>query len=50
MISKDSARAIVSMPKELKRELEQRAENENRSLNNYIVTVLKQHIEKPVKK
>jgi predicted HicB family RNase H-like nuclease len=50
MISKDSTRTILSLPKELKQELEQRAEKENRSLNNYIVTVLKQHIEKPVKK
>jgi predicted HicB family RNase H-like nuclease len=50
MISKESVRTILSLPKELKQELEQRAEKENRSLNNYIVTLLKAHIEKSVGK
>jgi predicted DNA-binding protein len=50
MISKNSVRTILSLPREMKQELEQRADKENRSLNNYITTILKSHIEKPVKK
>ena len=50
MISKDNIRTILSIPKALKEQLEQLAENDGRSLNNYITMVLKSHIEKPVKK
>lgn len=44
-ISKDNTRVLVTMPKELREKLEKEAEKENRSLSNYIVTVLAKHVE-----
>ena len=43
-ISKDKTSVLINMNKELKAELEERAKAENRSLTNYINTVLEQHI------
>jgi predicted HicB family RNase H-like nuclease len=40
VVSKDSARVMVTMSKELKEELEMEAEKESRSLSNYIVTII----------
>lgn len=45
-ISKDNVRFIFTMPKELKEVLEEQAKKENRSLSNYIVTILQQHVDK----
>lgn len=50
MISKNNTRTILSIPKTLKEQLEQLAEKDGRSLNNYITMILKAHLEKPVKK
>jgi predicted DNA-binding protein len=49
VISKDNTRTILSIPKALKEQLEQLAEKDGRSLNNYITMILKAHIEKPAK-
>jgi len=45
MVSKDNTRIIVSLPKALKQQLEELAKNENRSLSNYILHILKEHSE-----
>ena len=39
-ISNDNTRTIITIPKELKIKLETIAKEENRSLNNLIITVL----------
>lgn len=44
MVSKNNTRTLISLPKDLKIILEQLAQKENRSLNNYIVTIIKKHI------
>jgi predicted HicB family RNase H-like nuclease len=41
---------MLSLPRKLKKKLEALAEADNRSFNNYIVTVLKSVVEKPNKK
>lgn len=43
-ISDKNVRAGIVLPKELKSKLEELAKAENRSLNNYIVTVLQNHV------
>jgi fructose-1,6-bisphosphatase/sedoheptulose 1,7-bisphosphatase-like protein len=40
VVSKQNARVMVTMPQELKDKLEDEANKENRSLSNYIVTIL----------
>jgi hypothetical protein len=40
-ISDLNTRTLLTIPKELKRELEEIAEKDNRSLNNLIITILK---------
>lgn len=45
-ISKDNTRTLITLSKELKAELEQMAKDQNRSLNNLIVTILKEYIAK----
>lgn len=44
-IGKDKGRILVAMPQILKTILEERAKKENRSLTNYIVTILQKHVE-----
>lgn len=44
-ISKDNTRMLVILPIALKEELKLKADEANRSLNNYIVTVLKDHVD-----
>lgn len=44
-ISQDKTRIIVSIEKEDKKKLEEQAKKENRSLNNLIVTVLRDYLE-----
>jgi predicted HicB family RNase H-like nuclease len=50
LVSKDNVRMMLSLPKKLKIRLEALAEADNRSLNNFIVTILKGVVEKPNKK
>jgi len=45
MISKENKRTIITLPKELRIWLEEQAIKENRSLSNYISTVLQKHKE-----
>lgn len=39
-VAEDNTRVQVTMPKELRKELEEEAKKENRSLSNYIVHIL----------
>jgi len=50
LVSKDNVRMMLSLPKKLKKKLEALAEADNRSLNNYIVTVPKDVVENTNKK
>lgn len=43
-ISKDNTRITLTIPKELKTELEKLAQKENRSLNNLILTLIKKSL------
>ena len=43
-ISKDNTRMILTIPKELKAELEKIAQEQNRSVNNLILTIIKNSI------
>jgi predicted DNA-binding protein len=45
MISNKNTRTLITLPKELKTKLEKLAKSENRSLNNYIVTILIKYLE-----
>ena len=40
MISDKNTRVLITLPKDLKEQLEKRAKLENRSLNNLILTIL----------
>ena len=44
-ISKDKVRMNITIPRELKQNLEVLAKDSNRSLNNLIVTVMQKHLE-----
>lgn len=44
-ISEMNTRTILTLPKELKKELELIAKEENRSLNNLMLTVLKKFVD-----
>lgn len=43
-ISKDNTRTNITIPKELKKELEELAKQDNRSFNNLVITVLKEFV------
>ena len=43
-ISKDNTRMILTIPKDLKAELERIAQKQNRSVNNLILTIIKSSI------
>lgn len=43
-ISKDNTRIILTIPKDLKAELERIAQEQNRSVNNLILTIIKNSI------
>lgn len=45
-ISSDKTRTNITISKELKTKLEQKAKEQNRSFNNLIITILKNYIEK----
>jgi len=47
-ISKDNTRTQLTISKDLKKQLEELATKDNRSFNNYIITVLENHL-KPTK-
>lgn len=44
-ISNENTRTNITIPKELKAQLEELAKNDNRSFNNYVITVLKEHVD-----
>jgi hypothetical protein len=44
-LSSDKTRILVNMPLDLKEKIETRAKQENRSVSNYIVTVLQKEFE-----
>lgn len=44
-ISNENTRTNITISKELKSKLEELAKQDNRSFNNYVITVLKEHVE-----
>ena len=44
-IGEDKTRTNITFPKELKTKLEELAKKDNRSFNNYVITVLKEHVD-----
>ena len=44
-VSSDKTRAIISLEKDLKTKLEDLANKEDRSFSNYVVKILKEHIQ-----
>jgi len=40
-ISKDNTRTVITIPKELKKRLEEIAKKDNRSFNNLVIKILK---------
>lgn len=45
-VSNDKTRAIISLEKELKAKLDLLAQKDDRSFSNYVVQVLKEHVNK----
>lgn len=45
-IGSDKVRILVTLPLELKEKLEQAAKEENRSVSNYVCTLIQKEIEK----
>ena len=45
-ISNENTRTNITISKELKAQLEELAKQDNRSFNNYVITVLKEHVDK----
>ncbi len=43
-ISKDNTRTTLTISKDLKKQLEELAKNKNRSFNNLVITILKNHL------
>ena len=44
-ISNENTRTNITISKELKSKIEQLAKEDNRSFNNYVITILKEHVE-----
>lgn len=44
-VSEDKTRTIISLEKDLKAKLELLAKQEERSFNNYVIKVLKDHVQ-----
>ena len=44
-ISNENTKTNITISKELKAQLEELAKQDNRSFNNYVITVLKEHVE-----
>lgn len=45
-ISKDNTRTQLTISKEMKKQLEKLAKIQNRSFNNLVITILKEHLDK----
>ncbi|MGM0807527.1 MAG: ribbon-helix-helix domain-containing protein [Bacillota bacterium] len=45
-ISKDNTRTLITIPKDLKEQLEKLAEQDERSFNNLVIKILKEHVNK----
>lgn len=45
-ISKNNTRTLITISKELKRQLENQAKIQNRSFNNLVITILKEYLDK----
>lgn len=45
-ISEDKTRTMLTLEKEVKKELERKAKEQNRSLNNLIETIIKEYLAK----
>lgn len=45
-ISKDNTRTLITIPKELKKQLEEIAKQDNRSFNNLVIKILKDYVNK----
>lgn len=45
-VSQDNVRTNITFPKELKAQLEKLAKEQNRSLNNLVITILKEFVSK----
>ncbi|OXB94683.1 ribbon-helix-helix domain-containing protein [Parageobacillus galactosidasius] len=43
-ISKDNTRTLITIPKELKKQLEEIAKQDNRSFSNLVVKILKDYV------
>ena len=43
-ISSENTRTNITISKELKTQLEELAKQDNRSFNNYVITILKEHV------
>lgn len=43
-ISQNNTRTLITIPKELKKQLEELAKNDNRSFNNLVIKILKDYI------
>ncbi len=43
-ISKDNTRTLITIPKELKKQLEEIAKQDNRSFNNLVIKILKDFV------
>jgi predicted HicB family RNase H-like nuclease len=43
-ISKDNTRTVITIPKELKKQLEELAKQDNRSFNNLVIKILKDYV------
>lgn len=43
-ISKNNTRTLITIPKELKKQLEEIAKKDNRSFNNLVVKILKDYV------
>lgn len=48
-IKSDKTRILVNIPIKLKKQVEKIAISENRSVSNYIVTLIQQEVEKKIK-
>ena len=44
-ISNENTRTNITLSKESKAQLEELAKKDNRSFNNYVITVLKEHVD-----
>ena len=48
-ISENNTRTLITIPKKLKKELEDMAKKEKRSFNNFVLTILEEYVKKGAK-